>query len=127
YPATPPDWVIEWTADGTDYRPLGPTAEPDYAQGWPVVRALLEKADAPRTRRALLREWPDSAATPAALTLWKWLTRAGREGHVLQHGTGTSKDPYRYSLPGMIEKWQADFIADFTRNLEQRTPGDSGL
>jgi hypothetical protein len=29
------------------------------------------------------------------------------------------KDPYTYSLPGMVEKWQADFIAEFTRSLEQ--------
>jgi hypothetical protein len=29
------------------------------------------------------------------------------------------KEPYKYSLPGMIEKWQAKFLADFTRNLER--------
>ena len=37
---------------------------------------------------------------------------------VLVQGLGTRKDPYRYSLPGMAEKWHANFIAEFTRKLE---------
>src|SRR5258708_4439386 len=72
--------------------------------GWPVLQALLENAEGPLTRRAIFRAWPDSAAAPARLTLWKWLSRAVREGHVLQHGRGSRKEPYRYSLPGMVEK-----------------------
>jgi hypothetical protein len=118
YAATPPTWVIEWTADGADYLGLGPSAEPDFAHGWPVLQALLANAEGPMTRRALFRAWPDSAAAPAKLTLWKWLTRTVREGHVLQQGSGTRKEPYQYSLPGMSEKWQANFVADFIRSLE---------
>ena len=71
------------------------------------------------TRRAIFRAWPESAPAPAKLTLWKWLSRAVREGHVLQHGRGSRKEPYRYSLPGMVEKWQSSFLADFTRGLER--------
>jgi hypothetical protein len=119
YAATPPSWVIEWTADGADYRALGPSAEPDFAHGWPVLLTLLGDAESPMTRRALSRAWPDSAAAPARLTLWKWLSRAVREGQVLQHGRGTRKEPYHYSLPGMLEKWQANLLADFTRRLER--------
>jgi hypothetical protein len=119
YAATPPTWVIEWTADGLDYEALGPSAELDFARGWPVLQALLANAEGPLTRRTLLREWPDTAPAPAKLTLWKWLTRAVREGHVLQQGFGTRKEPYQYSLPGMQEKWQANFLADFNRMLEQ--------
>src|SRR3954454_1106410 len=110
YAATPPNWVIEWTADGTDYLSMGTSGEPDYANGWPVLRAPLESAEGPLTRRALFRAWPDEAA-PAKLTLWKWLGRAVREGNVLQDGRGSRKEPYRYSLPGMAEKWQAKFLA----------------
>jgi hypothetical protein len=55
YAATPPSWVIEWTADGADYRALGPSAEPDFAHGWPVLQALLGDAESPMTRRALFR------------------------------------------------------------------------
>jgi hypothetical protein len=35
--ATPPRLVIEWTADGGDYRGLGTSAVPDYEQAWPVL------------------------------------------------------------------------------------------
>jgi hypothetical protein len=119
YAATPPSWVIEWTADGADYLALGPSAEPDFAHGWPVLQALLEKAERPMTRRDLFRSWPDSATSPAKLTLWKWLSRAVRAGQVLQNGSGRTNDPYRYCLPGMVEKWQANFLADFTQKLER--------
>jgi hypothetical protein len=118
YAATPPNWVIEWTADGADYLSLGPSAEPDFERGWPVLQALLANAEGPLTRRAILRAWPDTAAAPAKVTLWKWLTRAVREGHVLQQGLGTRKEPYHYSLPGMIEKWQSNYLAEFNRGLE---------
>jgi hypothetical protein len=118
YAATPPSWVIEWTADGTDYLGLGPSAEPDFAHGWPVLHGLLENATGPMTRLDLFRAWPDSAAAPARLTLWKWLDRVVREGKVLRHGKGTRKEPYRYSLPGMAEKWQANLLADLIRDLE---------
>ncbi len=119
YSATPPTWVIEWTADGTDYRGLGPSAEPDFEHGWPVLQALLAEAEGPMTRKDIFRSWPGSAVAPARLTLWKWLTRAVREGLVEQTGSGTRREPYRYVLPGMVEKWQAQFIADFTRRLER--------
>jgi hypothetical protein len=119
YAATPPSWVLEWTADGTDYLGLGPSAEPDDAHGWPILRALLENAAGPMTRRDIFRAWPDSAAAPARLTLWKWLSRGVREGQVLQDGRGTRKEPFQYSLPGMAEKWQASFLADFVRDLER--------
>src|SRR5262249_159877 len=69
----------------------------------------------PMTRRAILRAWPDSAAAPAALTLWKWLGRAVRQGGVLQQGKGTSKDPYLYSLPGLVGVWQGGFVGNFLR------------
>ncbi len=118
YAATPPSWVIEWTADGTDYLSLGPSAEPDFARGWLVLQALLANAEGPMTRRAIFLAWPESSLAPAKQTLWKWLARTVREGHVLQEGSGTRKEPYEYSLPGMIEKWQANFFAEFIRSLE---------
>jgi hypothetical protein len=117
--------VIEWSADGTDYLGLGPSAEPDFEHGWPVLQALLANAEGLMTLRAIFRAWPGSAVAPAKMTLWKWLSRATKEGKVLQHGSGTRQDPYQYSLPGMVEKWQADFIAEFTRSLE-RDAGRAG-
>ena len=56
---------------------------------------------------------------PSKVTLWKWLGRAVQEGRVLQNGSGHRKDPFYYSLPGMIEKWQQDFLASFMKRLER--------
>ena len=89
--ATPPRLVIEWTADGRDYRSLGTSTDLDYEHGWPVVQAILEQGDGPMTRRDILRLWPDRATQPAALTLWRWLGRAVQEGRVLKDGRGSRK------------------------------------
>ena len=55
---------------------------------------------------------------PARQTLWRWLDRVVKEGRVLQDGLGTRADPFRYRLPGMVEKWQADFMDTFMKQLE---------
>ena len=115
---------MEFASSVTVLVSLGPSTEPDFAHGWLVLRALLAKAEGPLTRRALFRAGPDAAA-PARLTLWKWLSRAVKEGQVLQHGSGTRRDPYKYSLPGMVEKWHANFVAEFMRSLE-RNEGHAG-
>ena len=116
--ATPPSLVLAWTADGTDYVNLGESAEPDFESSWPVLQSVLEQAEGPLTRRAILRRWPATAVAPTKLTLWRWLGRAVQEGRVLQDGRGTHKDPYRYSLPGMVAKWQQEFLESFWKGLE---------
>jgi hypothetical protein len=120
YPTTPPTWVIEWTADGADYLGLGSSAEPDFARGWVVLKELLENATGPLKRRDIFRNWPDTAAIPAKQTLWKWLDQLVKEGRVLRNGLGTSQEPYKYHLPGTIEKWQANFLAEFMRQTEEQ-------
>jgi hypothetical protein len=119
YTATPPNWVIEWTEDGADYRGLGTSAEPNFDQGWPVLQALMENADNSLTRQELHRQWPDTSPAPSKLTLWKWLSQLVKEGRVLQDGQGKRKDPYRYTLPGMIDKWQKQIWADLIRRSEE--------
>ena len=117
--ATPPRLIIEWTADGTNYRSMGTSTELDYEHGWPHLRSLLEQADRPLTRRDILRSWPDTAVAPSKLTLWKWLGRAVEEDRLVQNGLGTRKDPYYYHLPGMVEKWQQDLRASLTKRLQR--------
>jgi hypothetical protein len=117
--ATPARWVLELTADGTDYVGLGSSAELDFERGWPVLQGLLAQAEKPLTRRELLRRWPEEGMRPTKLTLWRWLDRAVKEGWVLQDGLGTRKEPYRYELPGMVEKWQEEGIAALMRRLKQ--------
>jgi hypothetical protein len=123
YAATPRNWVIEWTADGDDYRALGASAEPAYEQGWPVLQGLLQNAAGPLTRAELVRAWPESAAAPARQTVWKWLHRALREGLVRQQGRGTRNDPLQYSLPERSESGQANSTEAFLRELAR----DAGL
>ncbi len=94
YAATPPTWVIEWSAGGTDYLGLGPSAEPDFARGWPILQALLAGAEGAMTRLAVWCAWPDAGLTPAKQTLWKWLTCAVRERRALQRGRGNSAERF---------------------------------
>jgi hypothetical protein len=119
--ATPPSLVIAWTADGTDYVQMDESAELDFEHGWPVLQGILAQAERSLTRRAILRRWPETPVAPAKVTLWKWLRRAVQEGRVLQNGRGTRKDPFLYALPGMVEKWQADFLASFLKEPEGNT------
>jgi hypothetical protein len=116
--ATPPSLVLAWTAGGTDYVSMGESAELDFEHGWPVLQGILGQAERSLTRRAILRRWPADAVAPAKVTLWKWLDRAVGEGRVLRDGRGTRKDPYVYALPGMVEKWQQDFLASFLKDPE---------
>jgi hypothetical protein len=94
-------WVIDVTPITTNYH------------------AVLENAPGRLTRQEILGRWPESAVVPSKVTLWKWLGRAVQEGEVEQDGLGNRKEPYRYALPGMAEKWQANFVAEFTRKLER--------
>jgi hypothetical protein len=80
---------------------------------------VLDQATGPLTRQAILRRWPDSAVTPSKVTLWKWLGRAVQEGHIVQEGRGSRKEPFLYSLLGMAERWTANFLAEFNRRLER--------
>jgi hypothetical protein len=61
------------------------------------------------------------------VTLWKWLGRAVEEGRVLQDGSGTGKEPFRFQLPGMVEKWQQNFLGSFLKRLEQDAKGKGSL
>jgi hypothetical protein len=122
YAATTPSWVISWTPDGTDYLGLGPSAELDFAQGRAILQAVFENAVKSLSRQDILAQWPDPDTAPAKHTLWKWLDQLVNEGRVLRDGRGTKREPYEYSLPGMIEKWHANLLADLTRRLAEETP-----
>jgi hypothetical protein len=114
---TPPAWVIEWSADGGDYRGLGESVEPSFEQGWPVVKEIFENACGTMTRRQILQEWPTEALRPTMNTLWKWLQRAAKEGLVRKDGAGTKKEPHRYRLPGAEAKWQENILKWWEREF----------
>jgi hypothetical protein len=126
--ATRPCWIIELTAVGTDYRALGVSAEPDFERGWAILQGLFASAERPLTRRELLQRWPDPILKPARPTLWKWLDRVVQDGRVERTGLGSRREPYRYKLPGMEHKWQAQFLESFNRRLAagEGRPSNSG-
>jgi hypothetical protein len=106
YEETPPQRIIELTADGTDYLVRPDLEEEESAQAWDVLRAVLEDAERPLTRRQLLEQWPEDHPALAALTLWRLLDQAVLQGRVQRDGSGRRNDPYRYWLPGREAAWQ---------------------
>ena len=81
---TPGKWVIELTADGTDYLSLGESSEPSFERGWPALKSVLENSEGRMSRREISRAWPELALPPGKLTLWRWLDRAVKERRVLR-------------------------------------------
>jgi hypothetical protein len=108
HPETPRRLVIELSADGTDYASLGDFAAPEFEGGWAVLLGVLEDAKDKLTRQQILKAWPEDHPKPDDVTVWKWLTRAVADGRVLRSGAGRKRDPFRYWLPGMEEKWAND-------------------
>jgi AAA domain len=108
FPETPRRLVIELNADGTDYAALGDFDAPELDDGWPVLFQVLADARGKLTRREILAEWPPDYRKPDDVTLWRWLTRAVKDGRAVQQGTGRKDDPFRYWLDGMEEVWRAD-------------------
>ncbi len=123
--ATPPSWIIEWTADGKDYVGLALATELSYERGWPALKSLLESADNFLTRKAILHPWPETEALPSRATLWKWLNQAVGDGAVEVTGEGTRKDPFRYALNGMRDIWCQRDLAALNRSLG--LPEDYGM
>jgi hypothetical protein len=116
---TPPNLIIEWTADGTDYLNRGTVTQLEFDSGWPILRTILEEADGRLKVSDIRRLWPEFAVVPAKRTLQKWLQRLVGAGKVLIEGLGTRRDPFKYWLPGMVEKWHAKFLEEFTKQLEE--------
>ena len=58
FPETPRQLVIEWTADGTDYRVLADPPDEDFERGWSAIRLVLSDFEDPQTAAEILRAWP---------------------------------------------------------------------
>jgi hypothetical protein len=124
---TPPTWVIELNAQGNDYISHGPCAEPRYEHAVPILKSILQNADQPLSRRDIYEAWPADSAPPARHTLWKWLRLAVKECWVDCDGEGTRKNPFRYLLPGMGQKWIDEEMSNLTRRImANQLPGSQG-
>ena len=100
--------MVELNEAGTDYVTRGNFHEEEFSQSWLRLQVVLEDARHKLTRKQLLAEWPADWDKPDPATLWKWLQRGVSQGLVCQTGTGRKHAAYRYWLPEMEAKWQAD-------------------
>jgi hypothetical protein len=99
-PQTPARQLIELSADAKTYICVAEEDHLDeFAQGWKVLRLVLEDAYSKLTRAEVLEQWPPDFPTPGATTLWKWLERATAEGRICRSGSGRRHDAFRYWLP----------------------------
>ena len=106
--ATPRHLLMELSADGMDYVALPDTDDQGFHEHWDVLRMVLEDASKELTRQDILDDWPADFDKPNSGTLWRWLGRAVASGLVLTAGTGRKADPFRYWLPGAVERWRAE-------------------
>ena len=121
YSETPTKWVIELTEDGVDYVSLGPSGEPEFDKGWPVMKSILERAEGRLTWRQIVQRWPQELPRPAKTTMSRWLDQMLQERQILREGRGTKHDPYVYLLPGMEIRWQDDMLRGLVRGWQAGT------
>jgi hypothetical protein len=95
---TPRRLLIEWTADGADYRVLTEPPDEEFARGWSAIRRVLSAGEAPQTAAEILRNWPAASAPPSRATLHRWLARAVERRLVRCEVTKRRNAPYRYWL-----------------------------
>jgi hypothetical protein len=107
---TPPSLLIELKGDGMDYTVLPEEADSDFPEYWPWLRAVLEDAPQPLTRREIHARWVGECAPPSARTLWTWLNTACARNLVGRRGTGRTNEPFEYWLPNKMAEWMADPI-----------------
>lgn len=100
--------VIELNAEGTDYASLGDFIGYEFEDNWKVLSGVLEDTNKKLTRAQVLELWPADYAKPSPAALWKWLTRAVKDGRVQVEGTGRRKSPFKYWLTGIEAKWATD-------------------
>jgi hypothetical protein len=93
---TPRRLLIEWTADGADYRVLPDMPDADFERGWSAIRQVLSDVEDPQTAAEILRAWPPDTAPPSRATLHRWLARAVERGLVRCEASDRRNAGYRY-------------------------------
>jgi hypothetical protein len=108
FPKTPRQLVMEWTADGTDYRGRGAVEDEEYREHWEQLAAFFATAPEKLTRRELRALLPTGRSAPSDTTLWRWLDRAIAAQLLRRDGTGHRNAPFRYWTPAREAEWMND-------------------
>jgi hypothetical protein len=119
FPGTPRQLVVEWTADGTDYRARGDVADEEFREHWSQLEPFFASTPGKLTRQEVRERWPTGRGSPSDMTLWRWLERAVAENLLLRDGTGHRGRPYRYWLPQRDAEWAADPVYALKKLDEQ--------
>ena len=106
--ATPRNHIIELTADGTDYRSLGPLADQEFEETWERLRRVFAAASTKLSRPEVAGQLAAAGEDTPRATLYRWLDQAVTRELLLREGEGHKGSPYRYWLPGQEEKWKDD-------------------
>jgi hypothetical protein len=101
---TPRRRVIEWTADGRDYRILDETIDAAFDRGWSAIRQVLSEFEEPQSAAAILRNWPVSSPPPSRATLYRWLGQAVERQWLRMEAGKRRNAPGYYSLPDAEER-----------------------
>ena len=105
---TPARLLLEMKEDFSDYLAVADPTLDDFLKNWHLVEMVLEDAPQKFTRDDILLEWPDDFEAPHRATLLHWLTRALEEELVRREGNGRKRDPFRYWLPGSVDRWRRE-------------------
>lgn len=95
---TPRRLLIEWTADGADYRVLADAPDEELDRGWRALRLVLSDWEDAQTASEILRHWPPNSPPPSRATLQRWLARAVERRLLCCETTDRKNAPYRYWL-----------------------------
>jgi len=106
---TPEEMILKLNDDGNDYENCLDVNERSLR----VVNLVKEMLTANRrqmTRIVIRDQWPrDDRPSPARLRVH--LERGVALGELVREGSGLSRDPFRYSLPGVELPWEME-LAD---------------
>jgi RecA-family ATPase len=72
---TPRRLLIEWTANGADYRVIADPPDEEFERGWEAMRLVLSEFEDPQSAAEILRNWPPASPPPSRATLHRWLAR----------------------------------------------------
>jgi hypothetical protein len=75
-----------------------------------LLKQVSENSEGMMTRQEIRSAWPEGAVPPAPQTLWRWLERLVKTRQLNRDGEGMPREPFRYWLPGMEERWPQNFM-----------------
>lgn len=97
-PETPERLAYEWDATTGEFRTVIDPRDRQLAENWATVEKVLADRGEYMSCAEIAANWPDDAASPNVVTLYRWLHAAHAKKTLKRDGAGTKGDPYRFRL-----------------------------